>query len=72
MSKNLLLVAALAFTVVSCGGEENPEKIEKVDKTVKEEVPKISEAMVKAQTFFGVLPTEAENPDNAITADKVA
>ena len=68
MNKNLLIITALAVTVASCGGGAE----EKVDKTVKEELPQISKTMIKAQTFFGVLPVEAENPENRIYSEKVA
>lgn len=71
MNKYILLITVLAVTVASCGNG-NEENREKVDKTVKEELPQVSKTMLKAQTFFGVLPAEAENPENLITAEKVA
>ena len=72
--KRVLIMAVVALIVASCG-EETKKVASPVEGTTKKEVPKsteVSEAMQKAQTFFGVLPLQAENPENVTTPEKVA
>jgi len=71
MKKNLLFIVAVAAIITSCGSDTVEETTVTPSKT-KDEAPEISATMEKAQMFFGVLPTEAENPENAITTEKVA
>ena len=71
MNKNLLFIVAVAAMFTSCGSE-TVEESTVTPNTVKDEVLEISATMEKAQMFFGVLPNEAVNPENAITTEKVA
>ncbi len=68
MKKITLLLMLPAFVFFSCTG--NQEKKETTEKTTE-----VSQAdkdlLAKAQMFFKVLPTEAPNPENALTDAKI-
>jgi len=68
MKKITLLLMLPAFVFFSCMG--NQEK-----KETKEKTTEVSQAdkdlLAKAQMFFKVLPTEAPNPENALTDAKI-
>lgn len=62
--KNLFLTLLFIGVLAGC----KPEKKE----TPVVEKPTLTELQLKAKTFFGQLPEVAENPNNPITAEKVA
>jgi len=61
MKKIIYLLAVISIILVSCTGNQT--------KTEKTEAP--DELLSQAKSLFGVLPSEAPNPDNAITPEKV-
>ena len=81
--KKAIYIGAMIMLLASCGGTEEtqPVKSENKPSTSKEKVSSntientyskdYSELDEKARTFFGALPTVAENPDNPITEEKV-
>jgi cytochrome c peroxidase len=65
------MVASFTLSASACSGEESAQK--EAPATVQEEKPPSDkELREQAKAFFGELPTEAANPDNPITEEKVA
>lgn len=71
---SFIIGIASVFLVVSCGeAEQNTVTEPVVKKEIAPEVnTEVSAIMEKARTFFEVLPNAAENPNNLLTAEKIA
>jgi cytochrome c peroxidase len=60
MKKTTFLFFTIAIILAACGGRQQAEQTTEADMLQKQ-----------AQSLFGVLPSEAPNPDNEITPEKV-
>ena len=65
--KQLFAILLFGFFAVSCGTNSTEEKTEK-----KTETDQFAGLADRVKPIFGTLPTVAENPENALTSEKIA
>ncbi|NOX45678.1 MAG: cytochrome-c peroxidase [Chlorobi bacterium] len=68
--KKTLIYVLIATALISCGDNNEKNNSEKLSDT-ETKSDKYKELNIQARQIFGVLPGIAENPDNAITDEKV-
>jgi len=66
--KKVFLLLVPAFLFFGCGGNQQKKEVKKNIETVSKAD---KELLTQAQAMFKVLPTEAPNPENELTEDKI-